>query len=290
MSQIDTKEGIFLYNTPEKIVEFTNKISVTRSKKPIPIILLGALMAGLFVAVGASSSSAAVYGITNTGLAKCLCGAIFPIGLILIVLLGGELFTGSTMMIMSSMKKQVKWHKMFSLLGLIFIGNFIGALIVVLFVTNTGQYNYDAGALGAYTIKVAVSKTSLSWGTVFASGIMCNTIVCLGILMATSAKSVIGKVSVCFFSIWVFVIGGYEHCVANMYYLPAGMVAASNPDYVAKAIDLYGVSADGIANLNVGTMFLNSLIPATLGNMVGGMIIVSIPMFLLYSFRKKPTI
>ena len=180
--------------------------------------------------------------------------------------------------------KRVTWGGLFRDLIIVFFSNLIGALCVDILIVFSGNLNYSGGLLGAYTIKVAVGKLAISPVQGIASGILCNILVCLAVLMATSARDIAGKVWAIFFPICAFVVGGFEHCVANMFYIPAGIMAAANPDYVAKAKDAYGITAEQIATLTP----LNSLhnfIPVTLGNMIGGMVFVGLPLYLIY--KKK---
>ena len=243
------------------------------------LILLG-MLAGAFIAMGASSSSAAVYGIANTGVAKALAGCIFPVGLIMIVLIGGELFTGDCLIFFGVMDKKVKTLQMIRTLILVFISNLIGSCIVVFLVNQAGQLDYGNAALGAATIKTAYNKLNLSFLKAFCSGIMCNILVCVAVLVASVTDSTIGKIWGIFFTIWAFVIGGYEHCVANMYYIPAGLLAKSNPTYYNAAIDA-GMTAAQLDSMSVSGFFINNLIPVTLGNIVGGMIFVALPLYLI---------
>ena len=258
------------------VYEGKTKLSIGR------IVLLG-MLAGAFIAMGASSSSAATFGIANVGLAKALAGAIFPVGLILIVLCGGELFTGDCLIIFGVINKRVKFMQMVKVLALVFISNLIGSLIVVVLVNQCGQLDYGAGALGAATIKTAYNKLNLSFLKAFCSGIMCNILVCIAVLAAGTAQSVVGKIWAIFFPIWAFVIGGYEHSVANMYYIPAGLLAKTNDTYVNAAIDA-GMTASQIDSMSIGGFFIDNLVPVTLGNIVGGMVFVAL---LLFAINKK---
>ncbi len=249
-------------------------------------LVLLAMFAGMFIAIGGSSSSAAIYGIANTGLAKTLAGAIFPVGLILVVLIGGELFTGDCLMIFGVFDKRVKLLDVIRVLCLVFIFNMVGSLIVVVLVNQCGQLNFGNGALGAATIKTAYNKMNLSFMKAFTSGILCNILVCLGVLVAGVCNDAAGKILGIFFAIWAFVIGGYEHCVANMYYIPAGLMAKMNPAYVTAAIDS-GMTAEQIDSMNLSGFFVNNLIPVTLGNIVGGMFFIALPLYLIHKNNLK---
>ncbi len=247
------------------------------------LILLG-IAAGFFIGIGAEASSLAMHGISNVGLARTVAGAVFPIGLMLIVLLGGELFTGNCLISMAVYDKKVKLKGMIRNLTIVYISNFIGAALMAWMINNCGQLNFSDGGAGAFTIKVALGKVGIDPMQAIVSGILCNVLVCLAIFMAATAKDVAGKCIAIFFPIFVFVISGFEHCVANMYYIPAGILATYNPLYAAKATELYGITAEQLSGLNFGSMFSN-LIPVTIGNIIGGMVFVGLLYWYLY--RKK---
>lgn len=255
------------------------KTNITTKK----LILLG-IAAGFFIGIGAEASSLAMHGISNVGLARTVAGAVFPIGLMLIVLLGGELFTGNCLISMAVYDKKAKLKGMIRNLTIVYISNFIGAALMAWMINNCGQLNFSDGGAGAFTIKVALGKVGIDPMQAIVSGILCNVLVCLAIFMAATAKDVTGKCIAIFFPIFVFVISGFEHCVANMYYIPAGIFAAHNPLYVAKSTELYGITAEQLSGLNFGTMFSN-LIPVTIGNIIGGMVFVGLLYWYLY--RKK---
>ncbi len=255
------------------------KTNITTKK----LILLG-IAAGFFIGIGAEASSLAMHGISNVGLARTVAGAVFPIGLMLIVLLGGELFTGNCLISMAVYDKKAKLKGMIRNLIIVYISNFIGAALMAWMINNCGQLNFSDGGAGAFTIKVALGKVGIDPIQAIVSGILCNVLVCLAIFMAATAKDVAGKCIAIFFPIFVFVISGFEHCVANMYYIPAGIFAAQNPLYAAKATELYGITAEQLSGINFGTMFSN-LIPVTIGNIIGGMVFVGLLYWYLY--RKK---
>lgn len=252
-----------------------------KTKMSLLGLLISGMLAGAFIAIGASSSSAAVYGISNTGLAKTLAGAIFPVGLILVVMVGGELFTGDCLMIFDVMNRRVKVLQVVRVLALVFIFNLMGSLIVVFLVNRSGQLDYGNGALAVSAIKTAYTKLNLGFGKAFCSGIMCNVLVCLAVLLAGTAKEAIGKIFAIFFPIWAFVIGGYEHCVANMYYIPAGLLAKHGDTYRQLALQA-GMTAEQLDSMTIGSFIVDNLIPVTLGNIIGGMIFVALPLYLVH--------
>lgn len=154
--------------------------------------------------------------------------------------------------------------------------------LIAFLVAHSGQYDYSAGALGAYTIKTAVGKTGLSFMRALFSGILCNILVCAAVLMDAAAKDIGGKVLAIFFPILAFVVSGFEHCVANMYYIPAGIFAAGNPAYVQKAQELYGLGAEKLTGLNWGSFVTVNLLPVTIGNIIGGAVMVGGVCFYLH--------
>lgn len=258
-------------------------ISLATKKMEQPIwkrVLLG-IMAGAFIALGAATSSVAMHSIPSVGIARVVGGCIFPIGLMLIVFLGGELFTGDCLAIMACMEKKSSIFDLVKLLLCVWVTNFIGGLIVAILIVNSGELSYSDGMLGAYTIKVAMGKVNISFLQGVCSGILCNIFVCGAVLMASMTKDMIGKILAIFFPIMAFVVGGFEHCVANMYYIPAGIFAAGNVRYAEIAMSEYGYTRDELMNLNWQSFLFQNELPVTIGNIIGGMVCIGIVLLIL---------
>lgn len=268
-------------NTIAQVLKGNIETEVKRSKMSIPKMILFGIMAGMFIALGAAASSVAMHSTNGVGLSRFVGGCIFPIGLMLIVFMGGELFTGDCLIILGVLDKKVSILSAIKVLVIVWFSNLIGAVLIAALVFLSGQLGYSNGLLGAFTIKVALGKATMSFGSAFSSGILCNIFVCGAVLMAAVAKDAGGKIWAMFFPIMAFVVSGYEHCVANMYYIPAGIIAATNPDYKTTAMETYGYTAKQIAQLNWKTFFVDSSIPVTLGNIVGGMVFVGLALYLL---------
>ena len=249
------------------------------NRKLLPMFLLS-IMAGIFIGIGGAASNVAVHNISNVGLARTLAGTVFPVGLMMIVFVGGELFTGNCLLSMSALDKKISWKSVVRNLCVVYLGNLFGALFFDTLIYFSGQLNYTQGLLGAYTINVALCKVNIDFGTAFISGILCNILVCVAILMATSAKDIAGKAIAIFFPIWAFVISGFEHCVANMFYIPMGLLAKLNPTYLAKAQEVYNISDEAISHLSVSGM-IHNLVPVTLGNIIGGGVVVGFMYFFI---------
>ena len=270
-----------LFNSPAEVIE--GNICGGEKKVNLPLskmILLG-IMAGAFIALGGATSSTAAHAITNVGVSRFVAGAIFPVGLMLITFIGGELFTGNCLTSMGAMDHRFSWGKVARDLAIIWFSNLIGALIIVALTYFSGNLDYSGGLLGAYSIKVALGKATISPIKGITSGILCNILVCAAILMGAAAKDIGGKVWAIFFPIMAFVVGGFEHCVANMFYIPMGIFAAHNDAYVAKAAEAYGITADQLSNLSLAG-FITNQIPVTIGNILGGMVFVGLPCFLAH--------
>ena len=274
-------------STPPQIVAANMAAAKGKTQLPLGRMILLGIFAGMFIAGGASASSLAMHAISNVGLARLVAGAIFPVGLMMIVLVGGELFTGDCLMIMGCVHGKFSVSKMVKVLVVVYLSNFVGSLIFAGLVYASGQYNYTNGLLGAFTIKVAMGKVNLSFGTAVASGILCNIFVCMAVLMAMAAKDIGGKVWAIFFPILAFVVSGYEHCVANMYYIPAGIFAKANSAYASVALETYGYTTLQLDSLNWANFVVKNLIPVTIGNILGGMVFVGLPLYLIHQQKLK---
>lgn len=240
-----------------------------------------AMMAGAMIALGAAASSVAAHGIADVGLSRLVAGCVFPVGLMMVILLGAELFTGDCLAAMGVMAGRIRPSSCVKLLLIVYLGNLAGAVLIALLTALSGQLNYSGGMLGAYAIKVALGKVNMTFAQGLSSGIMCNLLVCAAVLMALCAKDVAGKLLSCFFAIMLFVTAGYEHCVANMYYIPVGMLALGNPDYQALAAEAYDLGAAQLSSLNLLRFFVSNLLPVTLGNILGGVLFVAAPVYYL---------
>ena len=274
------------FNAPGAVLTANMEAGVKKSQLPLGKMVLLGIMAGAFIALGGATSSTAVHSISDVGLARTLAGCIFPVGLMMIVIVGGELFTGDCLMVMGVMDGRFSVGKCVRTLCIVYLSNLVGAVLIAALVYFSGNLDYTGGLLGAYTIKVAVGKAAITPVKGIASGILCNILVCIAVLMATASTDIAGKIWGIFFPILAFITGGFEHCVANMFYIPAGIMAAANPAYAAKAQEVYGITAEQLASLNLGGL-LSNLIPVTIGNILGGMLFVGVPFYLTQRGAKK---
>ena len=268
----------------EAISAYINASS-NKVKKSIGSTFIKACFAGMFIGMGAAGSNVAAHSIGNVGVARLIAGTVFPVGLMMVILLGAELFTGDCLAAMAVSDKKIKFSEFVKLLVTVYLGNFAGGILFSLLIIFSNQLNYSSGLLGAYTINVAINKVNLNFGVAVSSGILCNVLVCAAVLMANCSKDITGKLFVCFFVILLFVTSGFEHCVANMYYITAGILAKMNPSYVAVAMEQYGISQAKLDSLNVIGFVCRNLVPVTIGNIIGGSLFVGLPLYYLNSSK-----
>ncbi|MCK8824140.1 formate/nitrite transporter family protein [Fuchsiella alkaliacetigena] len=247
----------------------------------LQMVLLG-IMAGAFVAFGAYASNVASHAMVadNYGLLKFVQGAVFPVGLIIILVVGAELFTGNTLLFLSLLDKKITFEEMMKNWTLVYLGNLIGSIAFAWLVYNAGLFSTSEGLLGGFHVEIAASKTNLPFNVGFFRGILCNFAVCLAVWMGTGAKDMMGKVLAAWFPIMAFVVGGFEHSIANMYYIPAGILAKG--EYAGEA----AVTSAQLAQLDwMG--FVNNLISTTAGNIIGGGILIGSVYWVVHKKNSK---
>ena len=232
---------------------------------PLRAFLL-AILAGALIAFGGAATNTAAHTAQGAGFVRLICGLLFPFGLGIVILTGSELFTGNCLIAVSLAQKKVTPSAMLKNWIVVYCGNFVGSLLVAACCAFTGQMDYSSGGLATFTMKLAASKCALGFGSAVALGIACNVLVCLGVLCAMTAKDTIGKIFGAYLPVALFVLCGFEHSVANMFYVPAGLFAKSIPAYAALAA---GAGLD-LSGLSWGAFLLNNLLPVTIGNIIGG--------------------
>lgn len=272
--------------SPREITESYVEIGAGKTTlKAYQLFVLG-ILAGAFIAFASEGSNVAIHTIESIGVGKALAGALFSTGLMLVVVAGGELFTGNCLIVISCLQKKALWSGLFRNWLWVYLGNFVGSVLLAWCILQSGQLGFSGGMLGGFTIKTAAYKTGLSFANAFYMGILCNWLVCLAVWMSFAAKDIAGKLLAIFFPIWLFITSGFEHCVANMYYISAGLMAKNNPEWVESAITL-GSTAEKIDGLTWSSFFVANLLPVTLGNIVGGCLFVGIAYWLSYLYPQK---
>ncbi|MBN1624544.1 MAG: formate/nitrite transporter family protein [Clostridia bacterium] len=273
------------YLTPSEIAEAIVTSGVKKASLTIVKMIVLGLLAGAFIAFASEGSNYAAYNLWadpgTYGLGKTLAGALFGTGLMLVIVAGAELFTGNNLMLMAVLDRKAKLSGMLKNWLFVYIGNFIGSVLIAFLIVKSGQLNASGNLLAATTIKIASYKVGLTFSQGFILGILCNWLVCLAVWMAAGAKTISGKILAIFFPIWLFITSGFEHSVANMYYIPAGIMAKANPAYAQAAIDA-GLTQAKLDALNWGTFISHNLISVTLGNIIGGAVFVGMIYWFLY--------
>ena len=260
--------------TPNSVAhELADKVMPAKANFRKSKTFVLAIMAGALIAFGAQVSLTVMTGTAENlswGIAKLVGAMTFATGLMMVVLTGAELFTGNVMMTFSVIEKKITFAKLLKSWTIVYIGNFIGSVVIALLIYYSGCSHNSHEALGVLSLTTAYQKVNLTWVEAFTRGILCNWLVCLAIWMASSARLVIGKIFAIFFPIMTFVASGYEHSIANMFFLTNGIFAKHTASIVAAS----GLTAEQLSTLNIKALFVNNLIPVTLGNMVGAIFFV----------------
>ena len=229
-------------------------------RAPLPAFLL-AVLAGALIALGGAASATATYAVANPSLAKLISGLLFPFGLAIVILSGAELFTGNCLITLSVLDRKTSLGSMLRSWAIVYLGTFVGAAAVAGSYVYFGRLPADLAAAMART---ASAKCSLTFPQGVVLGLWCNILVCLAVLLSLSAQDLSGRVMGAYLPVAFFIFCGFEHSVANMYYIPAGLFVGTLPQYASA---LEGLS---LPALNWGNFFFANLLPVTLGNILGG--------------------
>jgi formate/nitrite transporter len=224
------------------------------------------IAAGVIIGFGGATANAASFAITNPSVARIIPALMFAFCLGMIMLTGSELFTGNCMIVVSVAARRATIAGMLRNWLYVYAGNLTGGLILAWGITASGHLDYNGGALALHTIKTAASKCALPFFQAVLLGIFCNIMVCIGVLCSLTAKDTFGRIAGAYLPVAFFVIGGFEHSVANMYYIPAGLFARGVEVYARVAADA-GVA---LGVLSWGNFFARNLLPVTIGNIIGG--------------------
>jgi formate/nitrite transporter len=237
------------------------------------------MMAGAYISLAGAASTMIAYNFLASpetfGLGRLLAGIIFPCGLVIVVLAGAELYTGNTMMLLPLAQRRITLYAVLRNWGVVYVANFTGAMTLAFLVYQSGQLTLPpCNTLGGITIVTAAIKCNFTFWEALILGIFCNWLVCLAVWMSIAIKDTAGKILSIFFPIWVFVAAGFEHSIANMYFIPVGLFAAQSPEFLAAAQKI--ASPELVASLTWKNFFLANLLPVTIGNTISGGIFVAL--------------
>jgi formate transporter len=261
---------------PAEMARRAELIGVRKAETPIFTVFSLAVLAGAFIALGAIFATTVTAGTSGTwpfGVTRLLAGLVFCLGLILVVVGGAELFTGNNLIVMAWANKKVTTYALLRNWGIVYIGNFLGSIGTAALLFFSGQYKFGSGVVGQTALSIANTKVHLGFVQAIALGILCNALVCLAVWMTFSARSTIDKIAAIIFPISAFVAASFEHSIANMYFIPIGLfIKDFDPTFTAKIVADTGLDLTG---LTWGTFLFNNLLPVTIGNIIGGAVLVA---------------
>ncbi len=272
---------------PAEMATRAEYIGVRKAEAPAITMFMLSVLAGAFISLGAifattvSAGSMAIAGADGAtafstglpyGIVRMVAGLAFSLGLILVVVGGAELFTGNNLIVMAWASGKVSTIAVLRNWAIVYFGNFVGSFGTALLMFYTRQYTFGKDAIGISALNTAVTKSSLDFVQALALGILCNALVCLAVWMTFSARSTVDKIAAIIFPITAFVAAGFEHSVANMYYVPyALLIAKFDPAFIARV----GEKVPNLEKLTWSNFFINNLIPVTIGNIIGGAVLVA---------------
>ena len=257
--------------SPKQIAERIDQVAVAKVQLPFLSMLMLGILAGVFIGLGALAF-VVVKSDPSLGFAgsQLLGGLVFSLGLILVVVAGAELFTGNNLIVMAWADGKISSASLLRNWFVVCIANFIGGIGLAILVFLSGHTEMNNGQIAQQYVDIALSKTSLSFSMAFYKGVLCNILVCMAVWMALAGRSVVDKVVAIIFPITIFVAAGFEHSIANMYFIPLGILIQQSADLPIGA------------NIITWSGFLNNLLPVILGNLLGGSVFVGLVYHIIY--------
>jgi formate/nitrite transporter len=287
---------------PPDMAQKAETIGVKKANMPAGRLLLLAILAGAFIALGAifattlsvsgvivKDAAGAVVSTSSIayGLTRLMMGVAFSLGLILVVVGGAELFTGNNLIVMGFMSRKITFHQLLRNWAIVYAGNFLGSVFTAGIMFLTGQYLQSNGGVGLNALNIANAKAGIDFLPALCSGIMCNALVCLAVWLTYSARSTTDKILAIIPPITAFVAAGFEHSVANMYFIPIGLFIKNWGTPVF--FDSIGKVAGDFSNLTWGNFFIANLLPVTIGNIIGGAVMVGAVYWYAYLRKSNPS-
>ena len=270
---------------PPEMARKAEQIGVEKADQEILLTIALAVLAGAFIAFGAIFATLVTSGSElSYGLTRLMGGLAFSLGLILVVIGGAELFTGNNLLTMAWAGRKVSLRQMLHNWLIVYFGNMLGAFSIVVLIFLSGHYLFGNGITGDNILNIAEAKCQLGFMQAVVLGILCNILVCLAIWLCYSARTAQGKILSIVFPITAFVAAGFEHSVANMYFIPMGLMLKSKADPMLwKLLDTSPVQYE---SLNLHNYLINNLLPVSIGNIIGGAVFVGLAYWFIY-LRKQ---
>jgi formate/nitrite transporter len=263
--------------SPREIAERVENVGVTKAQLPLVSMVALGVLAGGFIGLGAMTFTlVASDPALGFAASRILGGAVFSLGLILVVVAGAELFTGNNLLVMAWVSGRITTGRMMKNLVVVYVANLVGAIGLACLVALSGHWRMNGGGVGRTMVAIAAAKCALPFWEAFFKGVLCNLLVCLAVWLAMAGRTVTDRILAILFPITAFVACGFEHSVANMYFIPLGILVQSLPA---------GVPAETLQSLSWSRCAMN-LLPVTLGNLVGGAGMVGLVYWVIY--RRQP--
>ncbi len=271
---------------PSEMATKAEEVGITKANMGFSKTMVLAILAGAFIALGAAFSTTATAGSNLPyGMTRLLAGITFSLGLILVIVGGAELFTGNNLIVMAWANKKISTRMVLRNWLLVYVGNMIGAISIAILIFLSKQYLFGKGTVLINIMNIAQAKCLTGFVEGIALGVLCNILVCLAVWLCFSATSVTGKIISVIFPITAFVACGFEHCIANMYFVPLGLlIKAFGGDEANSIIEANDANYD---SLNMTDFLTNNLIPVTIGNLIGGAVLVGLVYWFVF-LRKQP--
>ena len=271
---------------PTEMAQKAEDVGLNKANLDFWTLLALSVLAGAFIGLGAIFATTVSTGgaVLPYGVNRLLTGLTFCLGLILVIVGGAELFTGNTLIIMGFMSGKVPFIKLLRNWGIVYLGNLVGSVLTALTMFLTKQYTFASGAIGLNILNIAESKCKLDFLQAIMLGLICNALVCLAVWLTFSAGTTTDKILSIIFPISAFVAAGTEHSVANMYFIPIGLMVKNFGG--AGFFENIGKTALDFPNLTLEKFFLDNLLPVTIGNIIGGAVMVGLIYWFVY-LRKK---
>jgi formate transporter len=247
-----------LYLQPKEVAQALSQIGKKKASASVYELFFYGILAGIYISFGGAVATMVLSGGTlDPGLAKLLAGSVFSVGLMLVLIPGAELFTGNILMSIGILNGEYSVYRMLRNWLIVYLGNFAGSLLMAWLVLQSGLLGTDLAlsAAGTVAVKIADAKLALTFVQALSRGVLCNMLVCLAVIICVTSRTISGKILGIYFPIMVFVASGYEHSIANMYFLPAGLLAGGQ--FLPRFFQMF-----------------SNLIPVTIGNIIGGLLIV----------------
>ncbi len=275
--------------TPAETAQAFIGIGDNKTKMPVLKVIVSSFLAGAYIAFAAQLMTTVTHdmaGYFGIGFSSFIGGSVFGIALVLVLVAGSDLFTGNCLLSMGWLNGNLNTRKVLNNWTLVYAGNFIGSLFLVWMMFASDIWGGHGSQIGAQAVSIAYKKTHLTFMEAFTRGMGCNWLVCLAVVIVAAGQDTTGKILGAWFPVMAFIASGFEHCVANMFIIPAGLVAKLDPAIAEVVISKHPTW--DLSSLNLYTFFVHNLLPVTLGNIVSGAVLVGGVYWYLYVKDAKP--